>query len=514
MQAKRSDEYVLGVDVGSQGMKTVLLATGEARVVASAYAAYDPHYPAPGQAEEDPADWEHALATTVHTVLHEAGVRPDMVVALALGSQVDGLVCVDAGGTVLRPAIIWLDRRATAECAQMEQLLAAATWFELTGANLDSSHVAPKMLWVRTHEPEIFARARYLLLPGSYLAYRLTGEAMVDYSNASSTLLLDVRQKRWSPNLLRITGIEEERLGRVAGATSVIGPLSAAAAARLGLTTRTLVAVGCGDEHAACVGAGVTAAGLVCDINGTAEPVCAAAARPIFDTGGLLETHCHADPQAWLIENPGFVSGGSYRWFLDALAPEVRNEARRLDRSPYDLLNAQAELTPPGAEGLIFLPCLSGAMTPTWNADARGVFFGLSMAHGRGHLVRAVLEGTAYGLRDNVERMEEIGLAPREIRAVGGGARSQLWLQIKADVTGQPVSVPQELETTALGAALIAGVAAGCFANLQEAGEAVVRVSRSVEPDLARHALYDEMYALYREVYAALQEPFRKAARR
>ena len=280
------------------------------------------------------------------------------------------------------------------------------------------------------------------------------------------------------------------------------------------MTTNTLVAVGSGDEHAACVGAGVTSSSVVCDINGTAEPVCAVATVPVFDEGGLLETHCHADPHAWLIENPGFVSGGSYRWFLDALAPHERAGAERRGISAYDLLNGEAAQTPAAASGLIFLPCLSGAMTPTWNSDARGVFFGLSLAHGRGHMVRAILEGTAYGLKDNVDRMAEIGLNPQEIRAVAGGARGRLWLQIKADVTGKLVSVPRELETTALGAAMLAGVAGGLFADLREAASSAVGIASYVEPDPTHRQVYDDAYALYREVYDALQEPFRKAAKR
>ena len=508
-----AQRYVIGVDVGSQGMKTVLL-DASGHVAASAYAAYDAHYPAPNWAEENPADWETALVATVRQVMHDAGAHPADVTALAMGSQVDGLVCVDHVGTALRPAIIWLDRRATAQCDALEQSISASELFHLTGANLDSSHVAPKILWVRDNEPAIFERARYLLLPGSYMAYRLTGEAAVDYSNASSTLLLDVQQKSWSPRMLNITGLDEARLGHVDGATSVIGPLTSEAARRLGLSPHTLVAVGSGDEHAACVGAGVTDSRVVCDINGTAEPVCAVASAPVFDEGGLLETHCHADPAAWLIENPGFVSGGSYRWFLDALAPHERAAAARRGISPYDLLNEEAEQTPAAADGLIFLPCLSGAMTPTWNADARGVFFGLSMAHGRGHMVRAILEGTAYGLKDNVDRMEQIGLRPQEIRAVAGGARGRLWLQIKADVTGKPVSVPRELETTALGAAMLAGVAGGLFNNLQEAASASVRVASTIEPNPAHRQAYDDAYALYRDIYAHLQEPFRKAAKR
>jgi len=241
-----ANRYVIGADVGSQGMKTVLL-DASGTVVASAYAAYDPYYPVPNWAEENPADWENALTNTVRQVMQETGVQPAEVVALALGSQVDGLVCVGEHDEVLRPAIIWLDRRATAQCDMLEQHISAAELFHLTGANLDSSHVAPKMLWVRDHEPAIFERSRYLLLPGSYMAYRLTGEVAVDYSNASSTLLLDVKQKAWSQHMLKLTGLDEQRLGRVSGATRELSPLTNTAAERLGLTTKTLVAVGSGD---------------------------------------------------------------------------------------------------------------------------------------------------------------------------------------------------------------------------------------------------------------------------
>ncbi|MBV9229585.1 MAG: xylulokinase, partial [Chloroflexi bacterium] len=245
----KSERYVIGADVGSQGMKTVLLNTSGS-VVASSYAAYDPHYPAPTWAEEDSNDWEQALATTVRHVMQQAGVHPESVAALALASQVDGLVCVGKHGEVLRPAIIWLDRRATEQCTTLAQFTDASTLFHLTGANLDSSHVAPKILWVRDNEPRIFEQSRHLLLPGSYMAYRLTGEAVVDYSNASSTLLLDVKNRKWLQPLVNVLGLDEQQLGRVDGATSAIGPLSSKAAERLGLTTKTLVAVGSGDEHA------------------------------------------------------------------------------------------------------------------------------------------------------------------------------------------------------------------------------------------------------------------------
>jgi len=397
-----------------------------------------------------------------------------------------------------------MDRRAHAQCERIRGLLNEEQIFQLTGLNLDATHVAPKIRWLADEHPEIDQRTAYFLLPGSYLAYALTGELGVDYSNASSTLLLDVQMKTWSETMLNAFGVDESRLVLISAATATLGTLRPILAERLGLTTSTLVMVGCGDEHAACLGAGVTRSGIVGDIAGTAEPVCVASADVAFDTTRLVETHCHADPDLWLIENPGFVSGGNYRWLRDQFA---RGET-------YAALDAEAAQISPGAEGLTFLPSLMGAMAPTWNEAARGTYAGFTLAHTRGHFVRALLEGSAYAVRDITSQMQAAGIELHELRVMGGGAKSRLWNQIKADVTGFPVNVPEITETTALGAAFLALVGIGAYATLSEASEDIVRIRECIEPDPQAQAAYGEAYQRYRQTYFALLPLFEEAAKR
>jgi xylulokinase len=502
-------DYVIGCDVGSQGTKVVLLSsTGS--LAGEAYAGYDIDYPQPLWAEQPVARWIDAIAIAVRQVLAETGVSADRVRGLGLGTQVDGVVPIDAAGRALRSGIIWMDRRAGEQCAAIRASMSDAQVFELTGLNLDPTHVAPKIRWLADQQPELYARAARFLLPGSYLAYHLTGEAAVDYSNASSTMLLDVRTKDWSPEMCRVFGIDIDRLAPVGSATAPLGRLRPAAAEALGLRPDTVVVIGCGDEHAACLGAGVVRPGLVGDIAGTAEPVCAASPTPVFDPTRLIETHCHGDPDLWLLENPGFVSGGNLRWFRDHFAAG----AAQPGRSAYQVLDAEAAGVPAGSEGLVFLPCLMGAMAPTWNEHARGTYAGFTLAHGRGHFARALLEGSAFAVRDITDQMRAVGLVLQEMRVVGGGARSPLWNQIKADVTGLPVAVPEITETTALGAALLASVGTGAHANLAEASEHVVRIRERYEPNPAAQSAYAEAYAFYRDAYFTLLPLFERAARR
>ena len=357
-------------------------------------------------------------------------------------------------------------------------------------------------------------RTKYFLLPGSYVAHYLTGEVALDYSNASSTLLMDVRTKAWSPEMCQQFRIDTDRLVPIHAATAPLGTLRPEVAEALGLSQKTLVVVGSGDEHAACLSAGIVRPGLVGDIAGTAEPVCAASRQPAFDPTRLVETHCHADPDLWLLENPGFVSGGNFRWNRDNFSPlEVRAAAEQ-NVSPYQLLDAQAARVPPGAEGVIFLPCLMGAMAPTWNESARGAFFGFTLAHTRDHFTRAILEGSAYAVRDITDQMQAIGLELQELRVVGGRAKSRLWNQIKADVTGLPVAVPQITETTALGAALLALVGVRACATLTDASERVVRIVERFDPQPSAQATYAECYQRYRQTYFSLLPIFEKAAGR
>lgn len=497
-----SMEYVIGCDVGSQGTKAILLSTtGE--VICEATAGYGIDYPYPLWAEQTVERWLEALTLATRQLLSESSIPAKRVRALSLATQVDGVVPIDASGQPLHPAIIWMDRRAGAQCDQIRPRLTEEEIFALTGLNLDATHVAPKIRWLADERPDLFARTAYFLLPGSYMAFALTGEIAVDHSNASSTLLLDVYTRTWSAAMADAFAIDLQQLAPVMAATETLGRLRPDIAQELGLDPGTLVMTGCGDEHAACLGSGVARPGIVGDIAGTAEPVCAASELALFDPTRLVETHCHADPELWLLENPGFVSGGNYRWFRDQFA---RGES-------YARLDEEAAQVPPGAEDLSFLPCLMGAMAPTWNESARGIYAGFTLAHTRAHFVRALLEGSAYAVRDITTQMQQSGLELRELRVVGGGAKSRLWNQIKADVTGLPVRVPEITETTALGAAFVALVGIGTYTSLTEASDYIVKIREHIEPDPATTSLYTEAYEQYREAYFATLPIFEKRTR-
>ncbi len=504
--------FVIGCDVGSQSVKAILLSE-QGEIIAEAGSDYPIEYPQPTWAQQDARHWEKATKEAIAKVIRESGISKEDVVAIGLDAQVDGVVPVDAQGAPLHAAIIWMDRRAVAQVEKVKQAYSAQEIFDLSGLNLDPYHVAPKMRWLADEHPHAFEQARYFLMPGSYIAYYLSGEIGIDYSNASSMLLMDIRQRIWSPRLSEIFEIPLDRLPPIYPANQVIGTLRKELAAEMGLSPKTQIVLGCGDEHAACLGAGVIRPKMVCDITGTAEPVCAVAETPLFDQSGLVETHCHAHPDYWLLENPGFVSGGNYRWFRDHFGQAEIEAAQKQGSEAYQLLDRLAEDVPPGSEGLILLPCLMGSVTPTWNAATRGVFLGFSLTHTRAHFARAVLEGSAYGLRDIVDRMKEIGLAVEEIRAVGGGARSALWRQIKADVTGLPVSLPQTVETTALGAAILALNGSGLANTLDEACELCVRVIETRYPQAQNAAVYDQRYQTYRAAYFALLPVFEEAAK-
>jgi xylulokinase len=503
-----SHPYVIGCDVGSQGTNCALY-SADGALVASSYQAYDLSFPFPGAAEQDPDLWPAAVATGVRELLEHVPEGPSAVKGLSFGSQLDGMVVCDGAGRPLRPAMIWMDRRAEDQAARVAERISPQEFYSHVGANLDSSHAVFKALWVRDEEPDVWSKATSLMSPGTYVLRAVAGAVAVDYSNASSLALLDPRSRKWSSEVLAAVELSEDLLPEVLAASESIGPITPGFAEATGLDPATVVGVGCGDEMAATLGAGVFAPGEVCDVVGTAEPVCAASSEPREDPTMLVECHPHADPDAWLLENPGFVSGGNLRWWRDQFAPIERGAEAEGLGDAYDLLSQEAERVPPGAEGLVFLPCMQGAMAPEWNGAARGVFFGLTLAHGRAHMTRAILEGSAFGLRDILEAMKGAGLDVRRLTIVGGGAKGPLWRQIKADVTGLPVRVPQSVETTATGAAILAAVASGVRSTVADAVAAFVAFRpEEHEPDAERREVYDEAYRRYRDVYFALKPAF------
>lgn len=498
-------EVVIGVDVGSSGTCAQAIDTSGV-LLASVYRSYDVSYVQPGWADQDPEAWMKAVVETVAEA--RGAVRGRPVKAIGFGSQLDGLVVLDAGGKPLRPALIWMDKRAGRECKEIAGRI-DRDWFRRTsGCNLDAGHVAAKIAWLGHNEPDLLAAARSFTLPGSYVAARVSGTLAVDPSNASSTMLLDVQSRAWSSELCDAFGVDSDRLPQVREASAVLGhPLEWFRDAT-GLDGSAFVVLGCGDEMAATLGAGVIDAGTVCDVLGTAEPVCAVTDRPVYDESAVVEAHPHADPDHWLLENPGWLSGGAYRWFRDELAGSIVSPAGA-EKIAYEALNELIAESSAGADGVIFLPFLGGATSPEWNADARAVWFGLTAAHGRTHLARSLQEGNAFALKDVLLAMRSAGAHPDRIVCVGGGARSRMLRSIRADVTGLPVSRCEDVETTARGAAILAAAGAGLHTSVASACEAMASpVVDEIRPDEARHELYGRIHAKYRDLYVALRPLF------
>jgi len=497
---------VVGVDVGSQGTCAQALEP-DGTLVASSYAPHALSYPRPGWAEQDPGDWIRALVQTLAEVRLAAAGRP--IAALSLGSQLDGLVATDRDGRSLRPALIWSDRRAVAEC----ESVCARSDVELlraqTGCNIDPGHVAAKIAWLRAHEPEVDRATASYLLPGSWVAWQTAGERAVDPSNASSTGLLDPRRMDWCEDACAAFGVDPDRLAPVRRSDAVLGTVAPWLRDATGLPAETQVVLGAGDEMAAVLGAGVIEPGEVCDVMGTAEPVCAVVAEPSLDGSGLVELHPHAAPERWLLENPGWLSGGAYRWFRDELGgPEVARAAAT-GADVYELLNSLALGAPPGADGVSWVPALSGAMAPEWNAHARAGWFGLTAAHGRAHMARALLEGNALALRDVVEAIAAAGHRLTGLVCVGGGARGDLLLEIRAHVTGLTVCRPHDVETTARGAAMLAAAGAGVHDTVAAAAGAMAGPrAEPVAPDPELRPVYDALHARHLRLYAALRPLF------
>ena len=482
---------VLGVDVGSQSIKAVLVdESGD--VVSSGSAPLTMVHEHDGWADQDPATYGTALRDAVRTATE--GIEAERIVAMGLGSQVDGVVACDADGTPLRSAIIWLDKRATEQCDRLVSAVGSERLGELTGLVADASHSAPKMMWIRENEPDVWQRAAMLAPVGSYVLHHLTGSHAQDAANASSTMVYDVTKGDFDTELCEAAGLDPAMLPPVRPSTEVVGTLLPDVAAELGLPATCKVVVGTGDEHAASVGAGAIEPGVIVDVTGTAEPVTTVGDEPVRDPLGVVETHGHAVPGTWLIENPGFVSGGSTLWLANGLLGV-----------PQADIFSRAREAPPASDGVLFLPALSGSTAPRWNDAMRGAFLGLGMNHTSAHVARAVLEGCAYALRDIVDRLDALGLGHGEVRIVGGGARDDLWASIKADVLGRPVRRVLSEEATAVGAAMVAGVGAGVFASFAEASVAVQLDSSTIDPDPVAQQGYTEAYGRYRAAFDAVE---------
>jgi xylulokinase len=469
---------LVGLDVGTSGVKAIAVSP-DGEVLARAEAGYALSVPRPGWAEQDPEDWWRAT----EQALAALDVRD--VQAIGLSGQMHGLVALDAADRVLRPAILWNDQRTAAECREIEERVGTERLVELTGNRALTGYTAPKLLWLRRHEPAVFARIAHVLLPKDYVRLRLCGERAMDVADASGTLLLDVGRRAWSDPVLEALELDRAWLPRLTESTALTGRTP----------DGVPVAAGAGDQPAGAIGVGIDRPGPLSVVLGTSGVVFAALERFAADPEARVQAFCHAVPGAWCAFGVMLSAAGSLQWYRDTLAPG----------EDFATLVAEAEEWGPGADGLRFLPYLAGERMPHADPDARGAFTGLSLHHRRGALTRAVLEGVAFGLRDGLELLGELGVRVDVGRVSGGGARSELWLRIIASALGIPLERCAVEEGAAYGAALLGGVAAGTFSDAHEAVAACVRVRSTVEPDPSWMAAYEDAHAEFQALYPALR---------
>jgi len=502
---------LLGIDIGTSGTKTLLI--DDAGIpLATATHEYPLSTPRPGWAEQDPHLWWDATVRTIREVLSKANVSGDTVLGIGLSGQMHGSVFLDAANQVIRPALLWCDQRTAAQCDWITETVGFERVIELTSNPVLTGFTAPKVIWLREHEPENYARVRQVLLPKDYIRYKLTGGFATEVSDASGTAMFNVRERQWATPLLDAIGVPLEWMPECFESHIPSTHLSAEAAAATGLKAGTPVVGGGGDQAAGAVGNGIVERGIVSSTVGTSGVVFAFSDDPSVDPKLRLHTFCHAVPGKWHQMGVMLSAGGSLRWYRDTLAEAEVALARQMDVDPYQIIADEAKNAPVGCEGLIFLPYLTGERTPYPDPNARGVLFGLTLRHDRRHIARSVLEGVAYGLRDSFEILDEMRVPIRQVRASGGGARSLLWRQIQADVTGREHVTINVDEGPAFGVALLAGVGTGVWGSVAEACRATIEVVESCEPIEQNTRIYNRYYPVYRNLYSSLKDQFSAVA--
>jgi xylulokinase len=495
---------VLGIDVGTGGTRALIVGD-DGRILASATEEHEAFAsPKIGWAEQRPEDWWRATGVAVRKALAQGNLRGDQISCLGFSGQMHGAVMLDAAGEVVRPALIWCDVRTEKQCKELNERIGAERLIQLTCNPALPNFTLTKLLWVRENEPENWKRVRFVMLPKDYVRFRLTGERAIDVADASGTLMLDVAGRKWSAEVLKAAQIDISLLPAVFESPDICGKISAAGSEATGLAPGTPVVAGAGDQAAGATGMGIVTPGAVSATIGTSGVVFAATDRPALDPRGRLHTFCHAVPGRWHVMGVTQAAGLSLRWFRDRFEPP----SSKPDGDPYEKLTAEAATVPPGADGLLWAPYLMGERTPHLDAEARGALVGLTASHSRAHIVRAILEGVAFSLKDTFTIFKEMNVPVKSIRLGGGGARSPLWRQIQADVYGHEVEIVEAEEGAAYGAAILAGVGAKIWPSVDAACDAVVRVVDRIRPNPANAEVMEKNYAAYRRIYPAMKSIF------
>jgi len=494
----------LGIDVGTGGTRALIM-DERGNVVGSASSEHENFAsPRPGWAEQDPQDWWRACGTAVRKALEAAALRSDDIACIGFSGQMHGSVLLDSADEVVRPAIIWCDQRSEAQCHELEETFGRDRLIQLTCNPPLTNFTLTKLLWVRETEPKNWARVAHVMLPKDYVRFRLTGERAIDMADASGTLLLDVANRRWSSEIVAKAEIKESLLPALFESPQVCGKVSEAGAEATGLRAGTPVVAGAGDQAAGAVGMGIARAGAVSATIGTSGVVFASTDRPAMDPLGRLHTFCHAIPGRWHIMGVTQAAGLSLRWYRDQFGEASPSVRKKDGRDPYDVFAEEASSVPAGSAGAFWVPYLMGERTPHLDPNARAALIGLSASHTRAHVIRAIMEGVAFSLKDTFTIFEEMKIPVTSIRLGGGGARSPLWRQIQADVYGREVEIVAAEEGAAYGAAILAAVGAGTWKTVEQACDAVVQVAKRISPNQKDSTTMQAAYRTYRKIYPAL----------
>jgi len=496
-------EYLLAHDLGTTGDKATLFST-EGELLASSYLEYSTVHPEPTWAEQNPEDWWNAFVAATKSLLSKSKISPGDILGLSFSGQMLGCLPVEEKGLPLRPSIIWMDQRSVKQAEHIRNRVGEEHYYKTTGNRISPTYTISKILWLRENQPAIYERAYKFLQAKDYIIYRLTDKFVTDYSDASLAGMLDVNRREWAYDLLQELEIPVEKLPELFPSIHVVGQIKRAVAKEIGLSSEMPVVAGGGDGPCAAVGAGVVRAGQSYNYIGASSWIAICADKPLLDSKMRIFNQWHLDPNKVSPTGTMQTAGNSYRWLRDEICQKELAEAKESGVSAYKLMDEEAEKVEPGSKRILFLPYLMGERSPWWNPNARGVFFGIALGHRREHLIRAVLEGVTFNLRVILDAFEEQGASVKNVRVIGGGARSKLWRRIMADIYGKTILVPAYLEeASSLGAAIAAGVGVGVYRSF-EAADRLVNFVETINPNLDSHARYEPFYKYFKKLYMSM----------
>ncbi|MBP3627732.1 MAG: xylulokinase [Clostridia bacterium] len=504
-------KYVIGIDLGTSGTKTVLF-DEKGKVIASSTVEYPMYQPQNGWAEQNPEDWWNAAVKTTKSVITESGISNDDIVGVGISGQMHGLVMLDSNNNVIRNSIIWCDQRTAAECEDIENAVGKKRLIEITANPALTGFTASKILWVRKNEPENYAKCAHIMLPKDYVGFMLTGNYATDVSDASGMQLLDIKNRCWSDEVLEKLDIDKKMLGTVYESPEVAGCITEKSAELTGLKEGTIVVAGAGDNAAAAVGTGTVNDGDAFTTIGTSGVVYAHTKEMSVDMSGRVHTFCCAVPNEWHVMGVTQGAGLSLKWFKEEFCQDIIDKTKANGGNPYALMDDEAQKSGIGARRLLFLPYLMGERTPHLDPNARGAFIGLSAIHNRYDMIRAVMEGVSYSLKDCLSVLSEMGVKPKKMLACGGGAKSDLWRGMLADIYGMSISTIESSEGPALGVAILALVGAGVYSDVKTACAEIVKLKATKEYNTENNEKYSFVYNIYKTLYSHLKEDYKNLA--